>query len=271
MAQAALAARASPIGRALKDWRRTRRMSQLDLALAADISARHLSFIETGRARPSRAMVLRLAEALEVPLRERNVLLTAAGFAPTYPERPLADAALSQVRRALDLMLAKHEPYPAIVVNRHWELVMANGGMGRLLGALGAAPASDGPTNLIAATFAPGPLRAAIRNWEEVVRGIIMRLRREIALIGPDARSREMLESLLADPEVAAIWSAAAELDEAPAPVLPVVLEVAGARLSWFTTVATFGTPQDVTLQELMIENFFPADATTEAWAAEAA
>ena len=263
---------ASPVGRLLKQWRRLRRMSQLDLALAAEASSRHLSFVETGRARPSREMVLRLAEALDLPLRERNALLTAAGYATLYRESTLTDASMSQVRKALDLMLAKHEPYPALVVSRRYDLMMANQGAARLMATLGVSARGDeGPLNVLRALFDPEGIRPFVANWEEVARALLERGRREAVATGGDQAMAELTEELLAYPGVPEAWRAAPDLEAELPPVLNVVFAGDDLKLTWFSTIATFGTPQDVTLQELHIECFFPADAATEAWARRSA
>jgi transcriptional regulator with XRE-family HTH domain len=259
--------RASPVGGLQKQWRGLRHMSQLDLALAAESSARHLSFVETGRARPSREMVLRLAEALDLPLRERNGLLTAAGYATVYRERTLTDASMSQVRKALDLMLGQHEPYPAVVVSRHYDLVMANQGTALLMAALGMGARGGGPLNLLRALFDPAQLRPVVVNWEEVARALVERSRRDAAAAGGDAAMAALTEELLAYPGVPEAWRAAPDIEAELPPVLSVVFAVGDSRLAWFSTIATFGTPQDVTLQELHIECFFPADPETDAWA----
>jgi len=179
---------AAQFGTHLKDWRRARRLSQLDLALMADVSARHVSFLETGRARPSRDMVLRLARTLEVPLKERNDLLSAAGFAPAYRARDLSDAELTPLRHAIEHLLAGHDPYPAYVLDRTWDLVDANVGARRLLGGLLPADApADARPNMVRLLLKPGPLRDAMVNWDEVARLTLLRLRREVRDTGGDA------------------------------------------------------------------------------------
>ncbi len=269
-ATAALAKPISPVGALLKQWRGVRRLSQLDLALAADTSARHLSFIETGRAQPSRAMVLRLAEALEVPLRDRNGMLAAAGFAPHYRESALSDASMSEVRRALDLMLAQHEPYPALVINSRYDLLMANQGAARMMAGLGMV-GSDGPPNVLRTLFDPNGARASVENWEEVARALLERSRREAALTGGDQAMADLTEELLSYPGVPEAWRAAPDRDAELPPLLNVVFALGDLRLAWFSTIATFGTPQDITLQELHIECFYPADEATEIWARQTA
>ncbi len=262
----------SPIGRLLKRWRKTRRMSQLDLALTADASARHLSFVETGRAKPSRDMVLRLTEALEIPFRERNEFLVAAGFAPQYRARALEDQALGQARKALELMLANHAPYPAFVLNRRWDMVMANAAAEGLMRALGRAPdPAAPPANAIRLVVDPEGLRPFIVNWAEVAHESIMRARREAAAYGDDPELAALIAEIEAYPGVAEILAALPEGMPDPSPLVAVELALGDQRLSWFSTIATFGTPRDATLQELRIESLFPADLATEAWVQAAA
>jgi transcriptional regulator with XRE-family HTH domain len=249
------------IGGLLRHWRAARRVSQLDLALEADVSSRHLSFVETGRAQPSREMVLRLAEALQVPLRERNALLLAAGYAPLYRETGLEAPEVAEARRAVEFILAQQEPYPAIVVDRHWNLLMANAATRRFLGLfpLGEVPA---PPNVLRLLFHPGGLRPFLENWEDVAGRLIQRVHREAAGSPPDAATRALLRELLDYPGVPTRWRTP-ELDRAPAPLVTIVYRLGGRALRFFSTVTTFGTPQDVTLQELRIECFFPGDAAT--------
>jgi transcriptional regulator with XRE-family HTH domain len=265
----------SPFGRALRRWRALRGMSQLDLALEADSSARHLSFIETGRAQPSRAMVLRLAETLDLPLRERNLLLTAAGYAPAFRETPLDAAAMAGVRRALDLMLAKHEPYPALVMDRRFDLVAVNQAAGRLVALMGGGADGGGaasgdesrPPNLLRLMLAPGGLRRHVVDWPAAARYLVARARRELTGAGADEGMLALFEEVLGYPDVPAGAALAEPGGEAPPPVLSVAFERDGLRLAWFSTITTFGTPQDVTLEELHIEHLFPADDATDALA----
>lgn len=249
-----------PVGDLLRDWRQRRRMSQLGLALEADISTRHLSFLETGRSAPSRDMVLHLAEQLAIPLRERNGLLTAAGFAPVYPERSLDDPALGPARKAVDLVLKGHEPYPAIAVDRHWTLVAANAAVAPLL--VGVDPALlRPPANVLRLSLHPGGLSARIVNLAEFGAHLLARLRQQI--------------DVTADPTLAALL---AELAAYPAPdgaatpspegeygglLIPLRLATETGVLAFFSTITIFGTPLDVTLSELALECFYPADAAT--------
>ncbi|MCC7273386.1 MAG: helix-turn-helix transcriptional regulator [Alphaproteobacteria bacterium] len=254
----------------LRRWRAHRGLSQLDLAGEAGISQRHLSFLELGRASPSREMVLRLADALAVPLRQHNALLLAAGFAPAWRETALAAPELAQVGRALDHILAQQEPFPAAVVDRHWNLLKANAGAARLVAFLVGPPAPGAAVNLADALVAPDVLRPFLANWPDVVRYFIRSVEADAAADGT-AETAALLERLLAHDGVRAAVAAPADV-AAGDPVLPMHFRKDGTSLSLFTTIATLGTPQDVTLQELRIECFFPADEGTaaifRAWAA---
>jgi transcriptional regulator with XRE-family HTH domain len=253
-----------PFARLLKVWRETRKFSQLELALASRISQRHLSFMESGRARPSREMVLQLAEALEVPLRERNTLLTAAGFAAMYQETNLQSPAMAPVREALKLMLQNLEPNPAAVVDREWNMLMGNRAMHRVFGLVGDLEAlwkrvcGDGPRNIMRLTFHPEGFRPYIANWDEVAPVMLNRTRREAAASGNSALLA-LLDEILAYPGIpeslrAPDWQAP------PPPVLPLSLAKDGLKLNLFSMLSTFGTPQDITTDELRVETFFPAD-----------
>lgn len=254
-------------GTTLRRWRRSRGMSQLDLALTAQTSSRHLSFLENDRASPSRTMVLRLAEALDVPLRERNALLTSAGFAAMFRETPLDAAAMREVRRALSLMLDKQEPYPALVIDRGWQVVMTNTACARLMSLLDLGPGGQ-PLNLLRLMMHPAGLRSAIEDWEAGARMLLLQVRRELGAAN-DPVLASLLEEVLAYPGVASLEDQAP--DSRAMPVLPLILSQSGLRLSWFTTITTFGTPQDITLQELRVEMFYPADEATDRFARDLA
>ena len=245
-----------------KQWRRQRHLSQLGLAEAAAISQRHLSWLETGRSQPSRDMVLKLAEALEIPLRERNTLLNAAGFAPLYRESGLEEPHMAPVRNALAQVLAHHEPFPAVVVDRKWNRVMGNHASSALFALAGNDAADNEPMNLAAATLQPGGIRRFIRNWEVALPLFVQRLRSE-ALASGEAQVIAHVEALVraAGPLPDAAASAAPLL-----PVLPLELDIEGLELSLFTVMSTFGTPQDITTDELRIEAFYPADDNTRAF-----
>ncbi len=247
------------VGTLLKDWRQRRRLSQMDLALEAGVSARHLSFVETGRSKPSAEMVLHLAEQLEVPLRERNQLLLAAGYAPRYGELDLEDPELAPVKRAIDLVLAGQEPYPAAVVDRQWGLVAANAGLS--LFTEGVAPhLLAPPANCLRLALHPEGLAPRTINLGEWRVHLLERLQREVTLSGDPA-----LQTLL--DEMEAYPGGPYEPDpDAPAGDIVVPFRITaldGTPLSFFSTIATFGTAIDVTVAELSIESFFPADTAT--------
>lgn len=253
-------------GPLLRRWRTRRRLSQLDLAVEAGVSTRHLSFIETGRAQPSREMVLLLARALDVPLRDRNDLLTSAGFAPIYRATSLEAPALAQVRRALEFILRQQEPYPALVLDRHWNVLRVNDGSARVQAAFldPKAVAELGPPNAMRLMFHPSGFRPWIVNWEATAASLIQWLHRDVATGFADAETRALLAELLSYPDVPRQWRAL-DLDASPAPFLPIEFRRNDLCLRYFTTLTTLGTPHDITLQELRVESFFPADEATEA------
>jgi transcriptional regulator with XRE-family HTH domain len=251
-----------PIGGHLREWRQRRHLSQLALACDADISTKHLSFIETGRALPSRDMVLHLAERLEVPLRDRNTLLVAAGYAPVFPERPLKDPALGAARKVVDLVLAGHEPYPALAVDRHWTLIAANDAVALLLEGVEPSLVSP-PVNVLRLGLHPAGLAPRIINFVEWRPHLLARLRRQI-----DLTADPILIALLDEigsyptPEDARYRGPPASRDYANA-VVPLQLVLDGGALSLFSMTTVFGTPVDITLSELALEAFLPADAAT--------
>lgn len=253
---------ATPFGDALRHWRRARRKSQLDLALDAGVSPRHLSFVETGRSRPSRDMVLTLARALDVPLRERNTLLGAAGFAPVYRETDLGAPELEPARRALDLILRHQEPYPAVVMNRRWDVLASNEAGARLFSLLLAEAAPAQPANVLRLMFDPAGIRPWVSNWEEVAEALVQRVHRESIGGIPDEPTARLLGEVLRYPGVPARWRNP-DLSAPLAPFVPVAFAKGALELRFFSTVTTLGTPQDVTLQELRVECFFPADEAT--------
>ncbi|WP_243859756.1 helix-turn-helix domain-containing protein [Amycolatopsis arida] len=249
------------VGELLREWRHRRRVSQLELAVTADVSARHLSFVETGRAAPSRDMVLLLCAHLDVPLRERNQLLLAAGYAPVYAEHALTAPELAAVRDAVRGLLRGHEPYPAVVVDRKWNLVEANSSIAVLVD--GVAPALlEPPVNVLRATLHPNGMAPRIANLGEWRAHLLGRLRREVDVTA-DPDLTDLLRELRGYP-------CAEPVPEVLAPnpgdlVVPLRFRYGGIELAFFSTVATFGTPLDVTLAELSIESFFPANAATAA------
>jgi len=262
---------ASAVGSLLREWRAARRLSQLDLALEADVSARHLSCVETGKAQASREMLARLADALGMPLRERNTLLVAAGFAPKYPESELATPAMAQIRGAIDAILRQQEPYPAFLLNRHWDVLAANRAAARVGDYVMRGQPSK-HTNMLRQMFDPDDFRQAVVNWEEIAESIVRHLHNEVAAAPSDAKARELLDEVLSYPGVPASWRTR-DLSAAPSPLMTTVLRgEGGERLNFFSTITTFGTPRDVTLDELHIECCFPMDEITERrcrWLAE--
>jgi transcriptional regulator with XRE-family HTH domain len=248
---------ARPLGDQIREWRQLRRLSQMDLALDAEISTRHLSFIETGRTRPSREMVLLIADHLDVPLRERNAMLLAAGFAPHYAERPLDDPELKAARRAIELVLKGHEPYPALAIDRHWNLLAANAAVAPLIGS--AAPfLLAPPVNVLRLSLHPEGLAPLILNLGEWRGHLLERLKRQVAATA-DAGLEELLDELCAYPA----REGQSELEDFGGVVVPLRLTSPLGELRLFGTTTIFGTPMDVTLAELAIEAFFPADSDT--------
>lgn len=244
-------------GEQLRWWRKRRGCSQLELAMAAGTSQRHVSFLESGRATPSQPMVLALAAALNISLRHQNALLTAAGFAAIWREGKLGRPELAQVDRALDYILAQQEPFPAFVVDRHWNLKRANRGAARLVEfLLGAVP--EGEVNLADALVSPAVLRPFVVNWQEVALHFIRGVQAD-AIADGTPESTALLGRLLLYDGVAALTGSAL-VEEAPRPLLPIHLAKGGTSLRLFTTISTLGTPQDITVQEIRIECFFPID-----------
>jgi transcriptional regulator with XRE-family HTH domain len=265
------AATGTAFGPLLRHWRLARRLSQIALAADAEISARHLCFLETGRARPSREMVQRLAGALELPLGERNALLVAAGYAATYGARTLDAPELEHIRRALLFILRQQEPYPAIVVDGGWNTIMRNEAARRIFG-LFTGPALPGrvpPGNALHAICHPDGLRRFIANWEEFAGPLIQALHREAAG-GANVTAARLRDELLAYPGMPARWKVPDPDAPAP-PLLTLRLEKGGLRLAFFSTLTTLATPRDVTLEQIRIECFYPADGETEAMARQLA
>ena len=247
----------------LRGWRTRRGWSQLELAGRADISQRHLSFLEIGRASPSRDMVVRLAATLDLPLRQPNQLLVAAGFAPAWRETEFAAPELARVREALDYMLAQQEPFPAVVVDRRWNLLKANHGAARLVEFLVGPLPPDQPVNLADALVGPEVFRPYLANWAEIVRYFIRSVETDAAADGT-AETAALLERLLSYDSVRSLLKSIA-VGGTEGPVLPMHFRKGDVSLQLFTTIATLGTPQDVTLQELRIESFFPMNNDTAA------
>ena len=247
----------------LKLWRQKRRLSQLELALTSGVSQRHVSFLESGRANPSRGMILQLSETLEVPLRERNDWLVAAGFAPVFRARHLDDPQMAQVLSAVRMMLANHEPFPAIAIDRAWNIRLTNTSFDRLGTLLGSeiwTRIGGLEHNLMRLFFHPNGIKPYIANWGAIAPLLWHRARREAEALGGE-EMKMVLSDLSQHQDAETLW-AAEELNLVP--VLPIEIVKDGARVSLFTVIATFGTAQDVTADELRIESFFPADTATE-------
>src|SRR5215470_212338 len=255
-------ASSTTIGDHLREWRQRRRLSQLDLALEADISAKHLSFLETGRAQPSRDMVLHLAERLDIPLRERNVLLLSAGYAPVFANRSLDDPALRHVRHAVDLVLKGHEPYPALAVDRHWTLVAHNAAVPALIASADPSLLVP-PVNVLRLSLHPKGLAPRIANLPEWRAHLLMRLRQQIDVTA-DGALIKLLDELSGYPAPGGGKAPRGTVkDEYAGVVVPLQFNTEAGVLSFFSTTTIFGTPVDVTLSELAIESFFPADSAT--------
>ena len=242
-------------GDLIREWRQRRRLSQLDLAIAANVSSRHLSFVETGRSRPTSEMILHLAEHLDVPLRDRNALLLAGGFAPAYPERGLAEPELHAVKNALKRVLDGHEPYPAAVVNRWWELVDANAGIALFTGDV-SPELLEPPVNVLRLSLHPDGMAPRIANLPEWRAHLLARLHRQAEATG-DQRLAALHDELSAYPGGRAGTPGPADV------VVPLRYRAAGAELSFLSITAVIGTPMDVTVEELAIESFYPADHQT--------
>ncbi|MGK3941445.1 helix-turn-helix transcriptional regulator [Streptomyces caeruleatus] len=255
------------VGELLRQWRHRRRLSQLDLAIAADVSARHVSLVETGKSNPSADMVLRLADQLDVPLRDRNRLLLAAGFAPRYAERPLDDGALSAAREAVERVLRAHEPYPALAFDRRWNIIMTN----RAVEPFFAEVDPDllrPPVNLVRLGLDPRGFAPLVVNLADVRVVFRSRIRRQLA-VSPDAELAALYAELLdpdsedaSEPDSVDVSNRSVESDV----VLPMILRLDGRELRLFSTITTFGTPMDITLEEVAIESYYPADEESAAY-----
>jgi transcriptional regulator with XRE-family HTH domain len=258
----------SSFGEILREWRRSRGTSQLELSLLCGLSQKHLSFLESGRSRPSRGMVLQLAASLGMPLRSQNTMLLAAGFAPMYKERSLQSQEMRPIERAFSFVLQQQEPFPAIVVDRAYNILRANTGMTTLLNFLSAGTTlpGDQPLNGVELTLRPDGLRPWIENWEEVAVWLLRRLRAEALIEGATRRSHlETLNRLRTLPGVSELERTTQHDQDLP-PTLVVRFVKGQTRLSLFSVIASLGTPLDVSLQGVHVELFFPADEATEAW-----
>lgn len=238
----------------LREWRGLRGMSQLDLAMSADVSTRHLSFIESERAKPSAEMVLRLAEALDLPLRERNVMLGAAGFAPQFGDSDWRSEAMAEVRRAAALLLRAHEPYPALVLDMAFNILDASPAA---MGMVGASPDDLGKVNLVDYVYRPGPVRDSIVNWVDVAEYLLHRMREGVRRHGPQSAMGAVLRRAMAQPGASELSTVRSHWRGAV--LLPLEFNLGGQTTRWFTTVTSFGAPQDALAEEITIEQFHPA------------
>lgn len=253
---------ATPLGQMLREWRAARRISQFDLALDSRISARHLSYVENGKAHPSRELLGQIADALDMPLRERNALLLAAGYAPSFRESALTAPEMAVVARAIEMILAQQEPFPAFVVDRHWNVLMANGAMARLLHSL--KPGGPKHANILHQVFDPDDLRPCIANWDTVAADLIRHLHDAIARAPSDRTARTLLDEVLRYPDTPASWRRR-EVGATPLPVITTVFAGPHGPLGFFSTLTTFGTSWDVTAEETRIECMHPLDERTRA------
>jgi transcriptional regulator with XRE-family HTH domain len=256
-------------GTLLKQWRNRCNLSQLDLAVTSQVSQRHISFLESGRAKPSQKMVLQLATVLEIPLRHQNLMLSMAGFAPIHTETDLSAPEMRSISKALNFILRQQEPYPAIVIDRYWNLLLANNGATRLLNVfidpdkLQTLFCIDGKINLMRVTFDPQGLRPFIANWEELVGYLLQRVHREANSSIESEQSTLLFDELISYPDVADIWSCSNHSPQNDL-ILTTHFKKHDLDLRFFATISTLGTPYDITLQEMRIECLFPADEVTE-------
>ena len=256
-------------GAVLREWRHHRRMSQLDLSTHSGISQRHISFLETGRSNPSRGMVLALSDSLDIPLRERNTLLHSAGFSAAYAEQPLEDAQVEVFRDALQATLDHHEPYPAMVLDGRWNLVMANTAALRFFSLFvdpfAALARMGAPTEFQMARLCLSDLglKPYISNWQDLAYSFLQRARRALLVNPNDALLPTLINEITSHPEAPSNWQTP-DWSTLPAPALTMMLEHEGGRYAFFTMLAHFGAPQNVTIEELSVETFFPADQATQ-------
>ena len=254
----------SEFGQLLKEWRGLRNLSKLDLSVDAEISQRHISFLESGRSKPSREMILLLAEVLDLPLRERNAMLQAAGYASLYQQRDLHSPDMQPIRQALELTLQHHEPYPALVADRDWNMLMGNDSVTKVFGLVGDLPAlwaeicPDGVKNVLKLTCHENGLRKYCDNWEELGPMLLMRARREANLQG-NAQLNALLDEIASWPGIPESWTRLDIQNTAP-PIIPMSVSKGGMTLKLFSLISTFGTAHDITAEELRVECFFPAD-----------
>jgi len=258
------------VGALLRQWRDLRRKSQLELSFDTGVSQRHLSFIEVGRSAPSRQMLIDIATALDMPLRDRNTLLLAGGYAPIYPDGAWDGPEMRSITSALERMLRQHEPFPALVMDRYWNVLMTNRSAPRFFSRFTDLSARRAPRNMLHLVFDPDGLRPCIADWPSVAESLVQRVYREAVGRVVDDRAKELLAALMAYPDVEPAWaSPKATSVQDPAPVIPIGLVRDGRVLNYFSMVTTVGTPRTVAAQELRIECMFPADEATEAFHAE--
>ncbi len=253
-----------PLGDLLRTWRARRGRSQLELSLDMGISQRHISFIESGRSSPSRGLLLGIARALDIPLRDRNALLLSAGYAPIYPEPAWDAAEMRSIHRALERMLRQHDPFPAIVMDRHWNVLMRNETAPRFFGRFFDLAARGRQRNLLHLMFDPAAMRPFVANWSQVAQSLFERIGREAVGGVIDEKMQALMAELKAYPDVP--FDLEPARPSSASPVIPIVLALDGQQLSYFSMVSTVGTPQTVAAQELRVECMFPADDATEVW-----
>ena len=251
------------LGGLLKQWRGIRGRSQLDVSVDTGISQRQISFIESGRSVPSRSTLMGIAEALEIPLRERNALLLAAGYAPKYSGTAWNSGEMKSIGRALDRMLAQHEPYPAIVMDRYWNVLRTNDAAPRFFDCFIDMSARPSPRNMLHLMFDPKGMRPFLADWDTLAKALIQRVRREAVGHVVDQKTRELMTALLAYPDVQSAWKSPENFSALP--MIPLRFIRDGATMSYFSLVTTVGTPQTIAAQELRVECMYPADDETEA------
>ena len=265
MTQSKIRSQGNELGTLLRRWRDVRNKRQIALSLDAGVSQRHLSFIEIGRSTPSRATLLGIADALDVPFRDRNVLLLAAGYAPMYPAAGWDDAEMRQVTVALKRLLRQHEPFPAVVMDRYWNVVLTNAAAPRFFGSFVDLAARPTPRNLLHLMFDPAGMRPFIVNWEDVARSLIQRVYREAVGRAVDEKSQELVSALLAYPDTKSQWRGGPAADgAADLPVVPITFVKDGEELGYFSMLTTVAAPQTIATQELRVESLFPVDEETE-------
>lgn len=250
------------LGNLLKQWRGVRGRSQLDISVHTGISQRQISFIESGRSIPSRSTLVGIAQALEVPLRERNALLLAAGYAPLYSDAPWNSDEMKSVTKALQRMIAQHEPYPAIVMDRYWNVLLTNDAAPRFFNCFVDLPKRPSPRNMLHLMFDPTGMRPFVANWEALAKTLIQRVHREAVGHVADQKTKDLVTELLAYPDVQSEWRVPEALSAMP--MIPMSFVKDGAILNYFSLVTTVGTPQTIAAQELRVECMYPADDETE-------